>query len=86
MLAGIGEIVVGQEACNKDLVDSGVSKMKDFLKVKKLPWLRNFPNFGIAISNMIEENYDLILFTRKKFYVSLLNLLSPYLSITSLDA
>ena len=27
-----------------------------------------------------QENYDLILFTRKKFYVSLLNLLSPYLS------
>ena len=58
LLAGIGEIVVGQEAYNKDLVDSGVSKMENFLKVKTLPWLRNLPNFGIAISNMIEENYD----------------------------
>ena len=39
-------------------MDSGVSKIEDFLKVKTLPWLRNLPNFGIAISNMIEENYD----------------------------
>ena len=23
-----------------------------------MPWLRNLPNFGITISNMIEENYD----------------------------
>ena len=58
LLAGIGEIVVGQEACNKDLVNSGVSKIEDFLKVKTLPWLRNLPNFGTAISNMIEQNYD----------------------------
>ena len=72
LLAGIGEIVVGQEAYKKDLVDSGVSKMKDFLKVKKLPWLRNFPNFGIAISNMIEENYDnaIDLFTNLLDHVS----------------
>ena len=72
LLAGIGEIVVGQEAYNKDLVDSGVSKMKDFLKVKKLPWLRNLPNFGIAISNMIEENYDnaIDLFTNLLDHVS----------------
>ena len=51
-------IIIFFFSCNKDLVNSGVSKIKDFLKVKKLPWLRNLPNFGIAISNMIEENYD----------------------------
>ena len=55
LLSGVGEIFIGGESEDVGLIESGVEKVKKFLKEKDFPWLRGVPNLGTACLLMLKN-------------------------------
>ena len=58
LLAGFGQILLGGINEDKKLLRTGINNLEEFLKIKDFQWLSIFLQYGNAMLNMHENNYN----------------------------